>query len=81
MGFGRGTGTRLPRACERKSVEALWFEARWRPADLDQVPEDAFEIVRILDDRDDFHLRAALRTDQRVDFIYLGEKTRPGTFT
>jgi hypothetical protein len=59
------------------SVEAIRIESRWGPPDLDQMSEDPLEFVWILDDGDNFHLRAALWAHHRIDLVDLCKKPGP----
>ncbi len=62
------------------SVEAIGIETRRRSADLDQMSEDPLEFVWILNDCDNFHLRAAFRAHHRIDLADLCKKPGPGAF-
>jgi hypothetical protein len=42
------------------------------------MSEDALELVGILNDGDDLHVRAALGTHERIDFVHLRKKPCPG---
>ena len=57
------------------------IEPRWRPSDFDEVSKDAPQLVGILDDGDDLHVRTALGTDHRIDLVNLCKKPGPGAFT
>jgi len=74
--------------------EPIGIESRWRPPDLDQMPENPPEFVGILNDGDDirvvpqdevrgtiptFHIPAALWAHHRINLVDLCEK--PGTGT
>ena len=46
--------------------EPIGIESRWGPPDLDQMSQYTLQLVGILDDGDDFHLRPALRAGRRL---------------
>ena len=64
----------------KHSVEAIRLRTRRRSVDLDQVQEDAPDLVGILDDREDLHLSAALRADQWIDSVHFPQKSGPCWF-
>ena len=58
---------------EYTSVEQCRIETRRCPPCLHEVSEDIAYLHRILDNRDNLHLTAALGAHQRIDLVYLRE--------
>ena len=52
-------------------VERNGIESWRRTTDLDQMSKEALELVRFLDNGDDFHLGSVLGADKRVNFVDL----------
>ena len=49
-------------------AQTIGIETRWRAPELDQISKNPPKLIEILDNRNVFHLGAALRTHPRIDF-------------